>query len=271
MKFRALKAAAVAAAMTITLADAGIGGRTALAAEPAPALTSAAAINKAGRQRMLSQRLAKAYLMVALGVQAEQGRRILSQSLTLFDAQLAELKAYAPDDDVKAAAAALEKEWKPYRTVLAGAPDARGAQEVYGMSDTVLDAAHRLTLACERASAAPAARALLISGRERMLSQRLAKYYLFMLANLNTPAARMEFRMTRGEFVQGLTQLAASPFTTPALKSRLEMVSAEWLEYERALGPEGTGGRKNAAEVATRSERILELLEVIVAAYETGA
>lgn len=139
------------------------------------------------------------------------------------------------------------------------------------MSDAVLDAAHRLTLACERASAVPAGRALLMSGRERMLSQRLAKLYLFMQANINTPAARMEFRMTRGEFVQGLSQLAASPFTTPALKSKLEKASAECVEYERALGPEGGAPRSSAGEVATRSERILALLEEIVAGYEAGS
>jgi nitrate/nitrite-specific signal transduction histidine kinase len=260
--------AVLAAALVIVLPGVS---RDARAADTPSALTSAAAINKAGRQRMLSQRLAKAYLMVALGVQADEGRRILSRSLTQFDLQLAELKTWAPNEDIRAAAAALEREWKPYRAVLSGTPDLRGAQDVYGMSDTVLDAAHRLTLACERASDKPAARALLISGRERMLSQRLAKYYLFMRANLNTPAARMEFRMTRGEFVQGLAQLAASPLTTPALKSKLEKVSAEWLEYERALGPEGSGGRASAPEVAARSERILELLEDMVAGYEAGA
>ncbi|HSD60349.1 MAG TPA: type IV pili methyl-accepting chemotaxis transducer N-terminal domain-containing protein [Burkholderiales bacterium] len=167
--------------------------------------------------------------------------------------------------------AALEKEWKPYRAVLAGRPDLKGAQDVYDMSDTVLNATHRLTVACERTSAAPSARVLLISGRECMLSQRLAKYYLFMLGNINTPAARMEFRMTRGEFAQGLSQLAASPFTTPAIKPRLQQASAEWLEHERALGPEGSGPKGNAPDVAVRSERILELLEDIVAAYETGA
>lgn len=262
-------------AVLATVLAAGVASGTsfsgsALAAEPAPALTPAAAINKAGRQRMLSQRLAKAYLMVALGVRAEEGRRILAESVSLFDAQLAELKAYAPDEGVRSAAAALEKEWKPYRAGLAAPPDLRGAQDVYGMSDTVLDAAHRLTLACERISVAPSARALLISGRERMLSQRLAKYYLFMQAKINTPAARMEFRMTRGEFVQGLSQLASSPFTTPAIRTRLQQVSTEWLEYERALGPEGMGNARNAPEVAARSERILELLELVVAGYEVG-
>lgn len=271
MNFRTGIGVVLAGVLAIAPAAAAPGGASAGAAQPAASLGAEAAINKAGRQRMLSQRLAKAYLMVALGVRAEEGGRILAQSISLFDTQLAELKAYAPDEGVRAAAAALEREWKPYRAVLAGRPGLAGARDVYGMSNAVLDAAHRLTLACERVSAAPSARALLISGRERMLSQRLAKYYLFMFANINTPAARMEFRMTRGEFVQGLSQLPASPLTTPAIRTRLEKVSTEWLEYERALGPEGAGGRRNASEVTARSERILESLEDLVAAYEAGA
>lgn len=122
MKLRKGIGVVLAGALAMALVEAPPGG-TARAAEPAAALSAAAAVNKAGRQRMLSQRLAKAYLMVALGVQPGDGRRILAESLSLFEAQFAELKSHAPNDDVKAAAAALEREWKPYRAVLAGRPD----------------------------------------------------------------------------------------------------------------------------------------------------
>ncbi|MEY2952098.1 MAG: hypothetical protein RLZZ401_185, partial [Pseudomonadota bacterium] len=54
------------------------------------------AINKAGRQRMLSQRMGKAWLSLGLGVQVEAARRVLDQSMALFDRQLTELKAFSP-------------------------------------------------------------------------------------------------------------------------------------------------------------------------------
>ena len=49
------------------------------------------AINKAGRQRMLSQRMSKAYLALVHKVEAESARLVLDRSIALFDRQLAEL------------------------------------------------------------------------------------------------------------------------------------------------------------------------------------
>ena len=39
------------------------------------------AINKAGRQRMLSQRMGKAWLSLGQGIQTESARRVLDQSM----------------------------------------------------------------------------------------------------------------------------------------------------------------------------------------------
>lgn len=54
------------------------------------------AINKAGRQRMLSQRMAKAYLQVGQDIDADRSKKILDGSISLFDRQLVELKNFAP-------------------------------------------------------------------------------------------------------------------------------------------------------------------------------
>src|SRR4051812_11225456 len=60
------------------------------------------AINKSGRQRMLSQRLAKSYLQIGQEIDAERSKKILDNSVTLFERQLAELKDFAPTPENKA-------------------------------------------------------------------------------------------------------------------------------------------------------------------------
>ena len=78
------------------------------------------AINKAGRQRMLSQRAANAYMALALQAQPAQAEKILSQSMSLFDRQLVELKAFAPSPAIRDTYVSLEGAWSDYKEKLIG-------------------------------------------------------------------------------------------------------------------------------------------------------
>ena len=78
------------------------------------------AINKAGRQRMLSQRAANAYMAQALQAQPAQAEKILSQSMSLFDRQLVELKAFAPSPAIRDTYVKLEGAWSDYKEKLIG-------------------------------------------------------------------------------------------------------------------------------------------------------
>jgi nitrate/nitrite-specific signal transduction histidine kinase len=73
------------------------------------------AINKAGRQRMLSQRMAKTYMAVGQKVQSDNADKILTLSMALFDRQLIELKAFAPTLDIRATYGLLENSWNEYK------------------------------------------------------------------------------------------------------------------------------------------------------------
>jgi nitrate/nitrite-specific signal transduction histidine kinase len=59
------------------------------------------AINKAGRQRMLSQRMGKAWLALVHGIEPAAAQGVLDKSMALFDRQLVELKAYAPNPELR--------------------------------------------------------------------------------------------------------------------------------------------------------------------------
>ena len=87
-------------------------------ATPAPAasLNAETAINNAGRQRMLSQRIVKAYCQVGLDLQIESSKRDLQESVTLFENQLAELKQYAPTAEIKQAPASDGTKKRPVKS-----------------------------------------------------------------------------------------------------------------------------------------------------------
>ena len=114
------------------------------------------AINKAGRQRMLSQRMGKGWLALVHKTESASAQAVLDKSMALFDRQLVELKAFAPSTDIRDTYVKLEAAWSDYKTALVGAtPGKPGAGAVLQADARVLALAHQGTLQYE---AAPAAR-----------------------------------------------------------------------------------------------------------------
>lgn len=242
------------------------------AGRAAAPLTVAAALNMAGRQRMLAQRAAKAWLMLGLGTLPAQGRALLDESTARFDTQLAELRAFTPNSAVDPALARLDPEWERYRALLAKAPTRPLALEVYVAGELVQDAAHQLTLAYEKSASTAGERRVNLAGRQRMLSQRMAKFYLFQAWDINARAARMELNWARAEFSSGMHQLYNATHEIPGVRAPLAELDRQWLAYRDALATDRPGPRPVAlAAVAEYSEQILTTAERLVALFEQHA
>lgn len=228
-----------------------------------------AAINKAGRERMLSQRMAKAYFQLGQNIDTYRSQRILDTSVATFDRQLVELKNYAPTPQIRETYVLLEQAWLAYKDALVGAyPSAEGAKTVLTLSDEVLTLAHRGTMQLEKHSATTAGRLVNLSGRQRMLSQRMAKLYQAHAWGLGSGQALKEIDTARGEFTTALRELSIAPSNTPALVAELDLVKQQWFFFEGALTQRTTNDARLATTVATTSERILETMEGIVGMYE---
>jgi nitrate/nitrite-specific signal transduction histidine kinase len=134
------------------------------------------AINKSGRQRMLTQKMVKAYCMIGIDVQRDKAGYELSNAITKFDTQLSELKSYAPSEAIKKSLAKVEKIWLPFKAVLQLPVSRDNAEELLETNDELLRASHKVVLQLQDASGSDFGRLVNISGRQRMLSQRLAKW-----------------------------------------------------------------------------------------------
>ena len=253
-------------------AVAALGGAAALmpAASQAQVTDLNDAINKAGRQRMLSQRMAKSYLATGEGVVPELAHRTLAGSMALFDRQLVELKVFAPLPEIKATYSKLEGVWSDYKAALVGsAPAKTQADTVLDLAGKVLALANQGTVQLEKTSGKPVGHLVNVSGRQRMLSQRMAAYYLSASWGVQAAASTTEMNKARDEFIAAHDLLKKAPEATPAIKAELVLAEAQFGFFDTALRTlrSGTPDTSHMTNVFTTSERILQVMDGVTGMY----
>lgn len=227
------------------------------------------AINKAGRQRMLSQRMAKAFIQMALDVEHDKSKKILDGSIQLFEQQLGELRAFSPNPLVLETYIRLDQAWGDYKKLLQKKPSADEAQRVLEASETVLTLAHQGTVLLEKVSGKTQGRLVNVAGRQRMLSQRLAKFFQAMAYGVAPADAKTQMAQARDEFEKALTELSESPLNTPELKKQLDLGRQYWSFFADSLNVSGSKPPKSECSVvAVASERILEIMNDVTGLYE---
>ncbi len=233
-----------------------------------PQITLASAINKAGRQRMLTQRMVKLYCQVGQQILEEKSKKQLAVSIDLFEAQLAELKHAAPNQEIQASVTKMEALWGPFKEIVSGTSTKEGGKKLIGMSEELLLAAQKTTMLLQEAAGTQSGRLVNISGRQRMLSQRMAKFYMQKRRGFNTSEVTDGLEQARNEFKGGLEELLAAPQNTPAIRKELELAKMQWVFFENALAQDGGQDATFAVNVATSSERILEVMDRVTGMYE---
>ena len=242
--------------LVAAIADSGI------AAE----LTMNAVINKAGRQRMLTQRIIKAYAQIHLGAVPEISKAELADSVRQFDDQLVELKAWMNDRGVRDALANLERLWQPFRAIAVKPPSREGLRQLIARDNALLAAADKVVLVLQNRSGNLEGRMVNVAGRQRMLSQRLAKFYMLRLAGLETTAMTEEFESAQYEFESALTELTGAAESDETIGKELRAVGLQWAWFRTVLT--FGGAQSYALIVADASESIVNSMDLVTSLYE---
>ena len=244
------------------------GGPSAARSEAGVPRSSCDSINMAGRQRMLSQRMAKSWLMLERGLLPNQSRLILKQSIAMFDSQLRELDLRANAAGSSADCAPLAGLWPRYRALLDSSPGRMAARELFVVNEEVLAAAQELTLSFEKIDGTPKGELVNLAGRERMLSQRMAKFFMFGHMGIRTAKCRAELDDANQEFAGNLTRLTATIQGQAAIHGELDTVSRHWDALQSTISISQEQDFAPAArKVFTSSEHLLRHMNTVVDLY----
>lgn len=224
-----------------------------------------AAIDVAGRQRMLTQRIVKAYCQVGLDVARDVSRAQLAAAVDRFGRQLVDLTRRAPTPDARQAATRIGKAWAPFKRDALGPVSRATAGRLVAQGESLLAAANDLVRLLQDAAGTPQARLVNTAGRQRMLSQRLAKLYMLRAWKVETPGLREDMDAAAAEFDGALAALRSAPENTPSIAAELGAVAMQWEWFRNALNLEGAASYPYV--VADASESILSSMELVTAKY----
>lgn len=228
-------------------------------------MTLNSAINKSGRQRMLSQRMTKAYCQIGLNIRRDEAQAQIEAGVRLFESQLAELKAFTRSPQIGESLSAVEALWAPYKAIVTRPYNREGATRLLVINEDLLQAAHKVVLQLQDLSGKPVGRLVNISGRQRMLSQRLAKFYMLRELGFRQSLVLDGVDQTRNEFVGAHAELRAAPQNTPEIKKLLDNVSMQWELLDYSI----KNDKAQLGEfVALTTEKIVRSMDEATGIYE---
>jgi hypothetical protein len=223
----------------------------------------AEAVNRAGQFRMLSQRLVKLYALASMAIASAP----MAESCARIDANLTILAKNLSRSTYGDLLDAVIAPWTPLKTLLGATVDAARLQEADALAEQMLIHADRLVTALEATGAATTLHVINVAGRQRMLSQRVAKQALLavLLKGDAATQAASDAERSREEFEDALSFLNAAPLTTREIRESLDESGMVWTEMSKVLARPNDAGARTLAE---SSEALLALFDRLTQRYE---
>jgi hypothetical protein len=231
------------------------------------AINAAEAMNLSGMQRMLSQRIAKTYLMIGTEVRPDLAQQQLDQSIAKFESNYLALGEYAPTAQIRSALEDAGKTWQRYRELALSRPDKQQALLVLELSDQLLAQSEQVVQLLERHSGGRSAVLVNRSGRQRMLSQRIAKLYLAISWRLPVEGLQQSFEQTVGEFEVALQELQQASQNTAQISKGLSQAEAQW-RFTRAGFNLASDSRYVPTVITTTTATLLWQMNELTNPYE---
>ncbi len=236
-----------------------------------PELSTGTLVNMCGRLRVLSQRLAMAWCMIASSIAPHRALVKLHQLNKEFERNLAALDKFELPPELAGHLARIRVLWPCYRALIDGKDlSPARVEEVFASSEELLAATDALTSRAAEIGGLPAAHYVNMAGRNRMLSQRIGKFFLFRAwANLDARIAEL-ISSSCLEFENNLDALGKTGTPPPEVTAQLRVVASQWQKFIHALCPDlsHASRAKHARLVMSEGEHLLRSVDTTVKLFE---
>jgi len=222
-------------------------------------------VNIAGKQRMLSQRIAKDYLYMGKHIATDKARKQLDASLKEFRQNQKKLAEMINDPEIKNLLEFVNMSLSELEGIVKKPFSLDNAQLVLDLSESMLEGSQYVVDSLNNALHIKESKIVAISGKQRMLAQRIAKYYIAYQAGIKDKNTVDQMDAAVKEFSKDHKILMENKDNTATINQDLAKVDKLWkVVYKFYLNIE-KGGLPFI--VFTTTDDITKKMDVITKLY----
>ena len=185
-------------------------------------------IGMAGKQRMLSQRIAKDYLYSGKGVAASKANRQLQKSLDDFLINYKKLLLSTNDPEIKNLLEFVKLSSNDFKIIAEENFSIDNAQLILDLSESMLEGSQYIFDSLKKSINLKESEVIVKSAKQLILSQRIAKYYIAYQLGIKDTNSVNSMKNTVEEFGENLNALMKNSTNTPEIIKKLNEINRLW-------------------------------------------
>ncbi len=185
-------------------------------------------LNIAGKQRMLSQRIAKDYLYVSKKVAVDKATKQLNQSLETFKKSQKYLAETIKDEEIKNLITFVNMSENELEETAKKPFSLDNAQLVLDLSESMLEGSQYVVDSLKKYAKTQDTAIVATSGKQRMLAQRIAKYYIAYQAGIKDKNTIDQMKATVKLFDDNNKALLNNVGNTEDISQKLKKIDGLW-------------------------------------------
>jgi len=190
------------------------------------------AVNIAGKQRMFTQRILKDYAMIGMHNTFGKPDVDLKETIEAFEDHMESLLKYTKNERTKKSIEKVKVLWLPLKKLLIQAPQKEKVGQLQKDLDVLLQASDDTTKLFAKDSGKESGKIVNISGRQRMLSQKMASLYMLRVWGIEDATFKQKLNDAMQLFKVSLEDLEKSDMNTEEIKSLLSKVKRSFMFFE---------------------------------------